>query len=308
MDKNGNNSKTAEPAARLAAIDDRQLKKMARRAKAQLKSRETESGQRSRRARKKRRQRRVFIWLLELAVLLAALEFFILTPRRVEREARERRLREAEAEPPGQGEELPELGEAADLPAGLREIAPAYSAALDGLASGSRSAQMAQLSYARDRRLPVEVENSVGMRFRLIPPGSFLMGSPESEPGRWEGEKQHVASVSAALYFGKFEVTQEQWQSVMGTSPSYFRGTHRPVEEVTWNDAHKFTLRLAEMEGLEPGAYRLPTEAEWEYAARAGTETAFVFGDDPRRLRHFAAYIGSSGGESQTVGRLRPNA
>ncbi|MBI4605850.1 MAG: formylglycine-generating enzyme family protein [Planctomycetes bacterium] len=124
---------------------------------------------------------------------------------------------------------------------------------------------------------------SLGMRLVRVPPGSFLMGSPESERGRWYVEGPvHRVRITRGFYLGATEVTQGQFERVMGFNPSHFQGPEhgddleRPVERVSWDDAAEFCRRLSELEGR---TYRLPTEAEWEYACRAGTSTRFSFGD-----------------------------
>jgi len=108
-----------------------------------------------------------------------------------------------------------------------------------------------------------------------IPSGEFMMGSPEGEGNSWE-KPQHKVTVPT-FYMGKYQVTQEQWEAVMGSNPSYFKGSGKlPVEKVSWNDAIEFCKRLSEKTNK---IYRLPSEAEWEYACRAGTETPFAFGE-----------------------------
>lgn len=125
--------------------------------------------------------------------------------------------------------------------------------------------------------------NSIGMRFVRIEPGSFLMGSPEDERGRWFNESPvHRVHITKAFYLGATEVTQAHYERVMGGNPSFFNGgaygvdLDRPVEQVNFDDAVEFCRRLSELEGR---TYRLPTEAEWEYACRAGTSARFFFGD-----------------------------
>jgi len=109
-----------------------------------------------------------------------------------------------------------------------------------------------------------------------IPGGTFVMGSPETEKGRSKSESpQHEVTVEP-FYMGKYPVTQAQWEAVMGNNPSRFKGKTRPVEKVSWNKAVEFCKRLSEMTGK---TYRLPSEAQWEYACRAGTRTPFYFGD-----------------------------
>jgi formylglycine-generating enzyme required for sulfatase activity len=123
------------------------------------------------------------------------------------------------------------------------------------------------------------ITNSIGMEFVLIPAGSFLMGSPSNEPGRENDETQHQVTIGKAFYLQTTEVTQRQWKSIMGNNPSYFSncGDDCPVEQVSWNDAQEFIRKLNQKEGSNK--YRLPTEAEWEYGARAGTTTPFYTGN-----------------------------
>ncbi len=253
---------------------------------------------------------RIVIWFVELAVLLIFAQYFFINPRlaksrqqELERAAKRKRQLEMQQSPP-----VPVLGQKARSIPHLTEVVDARLASLQSLADGSSGAQETQVFIATEQHLPVEVENSVGIRFRLIPPGPFLMGSPEVEEGRWEGEEQHVAAIPEPFYISKYEVTQEQWLKVTGENPAYFRNPRRPVEEVTWYDCQKFTLALSEMENLPPGTYRLPTEAEWEYACRAGTGSAFYFGDDPARLDAFAIYANNTNDKTVIVGTKRPNA
>jgi formylglycine-generating enzyme required for sulfatase activity/mono/diheme cytochrome c family protein len=117
-----------------------------------------------------------------------------------------------------------------------------------------------------------------------IPAGEFLMGSPSSEPAREDEEILHKVTLTQGFWLGKYEVTQAQWERVMGTAPSQFKGATLPVETVTWDDAMQFCEKLTQMEkvaGRLPKGYiyTLPTEAQWEYACRAGTTTAYSFGD-----------------------------
>ena len=115
-------------------------------------------------------------------------------------------------------------------------------------------------------------------------PGTFMMGSPEDEKDRDDDETQLKVTLTQGFYLGKHEVTQEQWEKVMGTNPSYHKGAALPVEKVSWDDAMEFCKKLTEVEKeadrLPKGwTYTLPTEAQWEYACRAGTTTAYSFGD-----------------------------
>lgn len=121
--------------------------------------------------------------------------------------------------------------------------------------------------------------NSIGMDFVLIPEGKFDMGSPSSEMGRYDFEEPvHRVKIPDRFYLGKYEVTQKQWVEVMGSNPSFFKGDDLPVESVSWNDVQEFIKKLNAKEGTDK--YRLPSEAEWEYAGRAGTTTRYSFGND----------------------------
>jgi formylglycine-generating enzyme len=125
---------------------------------------------------------------------------------------------------------------------------------------------------------------------RWIPPGTFLMGSPADEAGRYDDEPQHRVTLSQGYWLGETAVPQALWQAVMGENPSRFKGAERPVERVSWDDCQSFIARLNE---LKPGlALRLPTEAEWEYACRAGTTTAFHFGNQitPEMVNYHGNY------------------
>jgi formylglycine-generating enzyme required for sulfatase activity len=119
--------------------------------------------------------------------------------------------------------------------------------------------------------------SGIDMKLAWIPPGIFLMGSPRTELGRREDEVQHSVTLTKGFYIGIYEVTQAQWQAVMGSNPSNFKGNdNHPAEMVSWNDCVEFCDRLDEKTGK---LFRLPTEEEWEYACRAGTTTPFFFGE-----------------------------
>ena len=117
-----------------------------------------------------------------------------------------------------------------------------------------------------------------------IPAGGFIMGSPETEKHRLADEKQVLVSLTETFWMAAYQCTQHQWETVMGSNPSYFEGPHRPVENVSWSDAIDFCAKITENEhasGKLPKdlCYALPTEAQWEYACRAGTTTPFGIGD-----------------------------
>jgi serine/threonine protein kinase len=165
--------------------------------------------------------------------------------------------------------------------------------------------------------LPVadkKIKNSLGMEFVYIPPGTFIMGSPSSEPGRGSNEKQHRVTLTQGFYMQTTEVTQGQWTAVMGRNPSKFTncGDNCPVETVSWNNAQNFIRMLNRKEGI--GTYRLPTEAEWEYSARAGSTTAFANGNiselkcgHDSNLDAMGWYCGNSNKKTHPVAQKRPN-
>ena len=131
--------------------------------------------------------------------------------------------------------------------------------------------------YAQPNDPPKNFTNSLGMKFAWIPPGSFMMGSPKEEKEREENEILHKVTLTKGFYMGIYTVTQEEWQAVMGNNPSKFQGEKNlPVEMVSWDDCQGFIKKLREKDKKQ---YRLPTEAEWEYACRAGTTTPFHFGE-----------------------------
>ncbi|MDO9228980.1 MAG: SUMF1/EgtB/PvdO family nonheme iron enzyme, partial [Syntrophales bacterium] len=157
---------------------------------------------------------------------------------------------------------------------------------------------------------------TTGAKFVLIPAGTFMMGSPSDETGRelynfWApggNETQHQVTISKPFYMQATEVTQGQWQKVMGNNPSGFKycGENCPVESVSWNDVQEFIRKLNQTEGTDK--YRLPTEAQWEYSARAGTTTRFYTEDSDKDLSRAAWYEYNSGGKTHPVGQKTPNA
>lgn len=210
-----------------------------------------------------------------------------------------------------------------------------------------QQARAGQKAWADHLDLPVEYNNSIGMKFRLIPPGEFLMGSTPGEieatlkvaNSNWtehlqsEGP-QHKVILTKPIYAGATEVTQSQYQQVMAKNPSHFSATgkgnvlvanletsNQPVEMVSWNDAAEFCAKLSELENLKPFYFRsgdtvtaregagnrLPTEAEWEYACRAGTTTRFWNGELDQDLNSAGWSIGNAGGRTHAAGESTPN-
>jgi formylglycine-generating enzyme required for sulfatase activity len=147
-----------------------------------------------------------------------------------------------------------------------------------------------------------------------LPRGQFTMGDKD------EVDANPHEVVVSSFYVDKYLVTQEQYQTVMRDNPSRWKGAKNPVEQVRWSDAARFCNERSRLEGLEPcydletweckfdtNGYRLPTEAEWEYACRAGTKTAYFFGNNPSKLANYAWFDRNSGGHTQPVGQKRPN-
>ncbi|KAF5422584.1 MAG: Formylglycine-generating enzyme, required for sulfatase activity, contains SUMF1/FGE domain [Candidatus Methanocomedens sp.] len=144
------------------------------------------------------------------------------------------------------------------------------------------------------------------MEFVLIQPGEFDMGSPANETGRYDDEGPiHHVTISEAFYLGKYEVKQKQWYEVMGDNPSHFKGDDLPVENVSWDDVQEFIKKLNKKEDTHK--YRLPSEAEWEYAARAGTTTRYSFGDDDSELKEYAWFSENLGDMTHPVGKKGAN-
>lgn len=155
------------------------------------------------------------------------------------------------------------------------------------------------------------IENSIGMKLAWIPAGQFLMGSPETDNSAFSDDKpQHLVRITKPFHLGVMEVTQVQYEQVMGTNPSHFQGGSLPVESVTWDEAVEFCRRLSSLpeERAAGRVYRLPTEAEWEYAARAGSTGKWCFGDDESELGDYAWYGMNSESRTHPVGQKRPNA
>jgi formylglycine-generating enzyme required for sulfatase activity len=163
-----------------------------------------------------------------------------------------------------------------------------------------------------------EITNSIGMKLILIPKGTFMMGSPEDEKERNEDEAQHQVTISKDYYLGATEVTQGQYEKVMGINPSHFQkgfirksdSSMYPVEQVSWEDAVEFCEKLSELpEEKKAGrVYRLPTEAQWEYACRAGSKSAYSFGESSKSLGNYACFNENSNGQTHPVGEKKANA
>jgi formylglycine-generating enzyme required for sulfatase activity len=166
-----------------------------------------------------------------------------------------------------------------------------------GLPQGLQAQDAVNRAFA-----PLELRPNDDIDMVIIPAGSFIMGSD-----KFNDEKPPLTVYIRSFLIGKTEVTQKQWLEVMGSNPSRFNacGLGCPVEYVSWNDVQEFIAKLNQKTGQK---YRLPSEAEWEYAARAGTTTEWSHGNDDSRLGNYACYSQNSGGKTQAVGQRLPNA
>jgi uncharacterized protein (TIGR02996 family) len=156
-------------------------------------------------------------------------------------------------------------------------------------------------------RRKIALSKKVSLELVLIPASRFLMGSPKSEPQRSLDEgPQHVVTLTRPFWLGVYPVTQAQWQAIMHDNPSRARGANRPVESVSWDECQLFCAKLSEHSGLR---FRLPSEAEWEYACRAGTTTTYHTGDGVEAMNRAGwCDAGSDARETCPVGRYLPNA
>jgi len=154
----------------------------------------------------------------------------------------------------------------------------------------------------------IDLGKDVKLEMVLIPAGKFKMGSPASEKNRFDVETQHEVTITKPFYMGKYEVTQEQWESVMGDNPSKVKGAKFPITDVSWEDCQEFIKKL---NAKTNGGYRLPTEGEWEYACRAGTTTAYSYGasltESDANIYGSIKAVGSYG-SIKAVGSYKPNA
>ncbi len=164
-----------------------------------------------------------------------------------------------------------------------------------------KTAKEHQAAWAKYLGVPVEITNSIGMKLVLIPPGEFTMGG---------GGDAHKVKITKPFYLGKYVLTQEEWEAVLGKdkTPSQFQGPKNPVERVSWDDCQLFLKKLSERCGLAEGTYRLPTEAQWEYACRAGSTSTWCYGGAEVELGDYAWYGGNSAGKTHPVGQKKPNA
>ncbi len=164
-------------------------------------------------------------------------------------------------------------------------------------------AQAAQLAWAQKLGRPVQWTNSVGMVFQLIPPGEFIMGSPQGDADA----PPHRVRITQPYYIGTYEVTRAQWEAVTRKKRSnYFDGDDKPINFTTWHDSAEFLRGLNKLEN--DAGYRLPTEAQWEYACRAGAQTAYATGDDQDALAQAGWYVANAGETTHVGGGKSANA
>jgi len=147
--------------------------------------------------------------------------------------------------------------------------------------------------------------NSIGMEMVWCPPGTFWMGSPVDEEGRFKDEALHEVTITSGFWIGRFPVTQRQWRDVMGQNRTWFKdsGPDAPDELVNWSDAQEFCVSLSRLDGHD---YTLPTEAQWEYACRAGSKSTYFFGNDQERLKEYAWYSESTD-DVNPIGQKKAN-
>ena len=169
------------------------------------------------------------------------------------------------------------------------------------------------------KNITIPVSDTVNLELIWVEPGTFTMGSPEGELGRWSDEIQHEVTLSYGYWLGKYEVTQAQYEAVMETNPSYNKGADLPVECISFYSAEDFCRKLTQIERAagrlsEKYAYTIPSEAQWEYACRAGTTTALNSGKNLSdkykcpEMDEVAWYGNTSGGTTHPVGQKKPNA
>ena len=160
---------------------------------------------------------------------------------------------------------------------------------------------LAAASVQGPDKLVVSLGSGVKLNMIMVAAGEFTMGDNESKPS-------HPVKITRPFYLGQYEVTQKQWEAVMGNNPSRFTDASKPVERVSWYDCQEFIAKLNIKAETDMGKYALPTEAQWEYACRAGSENKFCFGGDKRKLLNYGWHVNNSGSVTHPVGEKKPNA
>ena len=174
-----------------------------------------------------------------------------------------------------------------------------------GLATAAEPKEAVGTAKSLPKELSVDLGKGVKLEMVLIPAGEFMMGSPDAELVHPDEKPQHQVRISTPFYLGRYPVTQEQWRVLMGNNPSDFEGPRNPVSQVSWDSCQAFLTMLNE-KGLSPRgmSFRLPTEAQWEYACRAGSTTRYCFGDKESELGEYGWYSKNSA-ESPTLSAER---
>lgn len=165
-------------------------------------------------------------------------------------------------------------------------------------------AESAETVPALAERLVLDVGGGINMDFILLRPGSFTMGDAS---GKDDEKPVHLVKITKPFYLGKYPVTQQQWEAVMGNNPSHFKGPQNPVDQVSWEDCQAFLQKINERFSSSGEKFGLPTEAQWEYACRTGSTADYFFGDAEERLGDYAWFDGNSGYRTHPVGEKRPN-
>ncbi|HOX37069.1 MAG TPA: bifunctional serine/threonine-protein kinase/formylglycine-generating enzyme family protein [Candidatus Brocadiia bacterium] len=192
----------------------------------------------------------------------------------------------------------PNAGKPVKKPTDEIELLSGQPAHMDAAAASSF-----QSEQAGNLALEAEINIPLGIKLRLIPPGAFAMGGAFQNVGV-EERPRHLVKISRPFYIAETEVTQAQYEALMGKNPSEFKGQANPVENVTWEEAQEFCRLLSQKEG---GMFRLPTEAEWEYASRAGSIQEFYYGSNAFKLSDYAWYEKNALNRTRPVGEKTPN-
>ena len=172
--------------------------------------------------------------------------------------------------------------------------------------SGSKAGEQGSLDDAikkQAKTISLDLGKGVKIDLVLIPSGTFMMGGD----GKDDEKPVHKVTISKPFYIGKYEVTQEQWEAVMGNNPSNFKGPKNPVEQVSWQDCQAFLQKLNDKFASSGAKFSLPTEAQWEYACRAAGTAKYGFGDAEASLGEYAWFGGNAGFKTHPVGEKKPN-
>ena len=202
-----------------------------------------------------------------------------------------------------------------------KSVTPPIKNAQVSLPTPAPVAPPTPVTITPQKEMKLDLGDGVTMELVLIPAGEFMMGSEHSakETADWAGKwddgltadkltqehPQHKVKISQPFYMGKYEVTQEQYEKIMNTNPSYFKVEKNPVEQVSWEDTVEFCKKLSQKTGCE---IRLSSEAEWEYACRAGSTTKLSFDDIEKELGDYAWYESNSSNIPHPVGQKKANA